>query len=86
MEVLVSVCGETPTVGEIFHCGDAYATVVSVDDQGGPVDVPFELKPTDAHDVKRCAHAAQRCGCRSLPSGWAGVPDLHAFAGMCFAA
>lgn len=28
-EVLVSLWGETPDEGVMFHCGDAYATVVS---------------------------------------------------------
>lgn len=60
MEVMVSVCGETPTVGEVFHCGDAYVTVVSVDEKGGPVDVPCELAAVEPHDVKRCAQAAER--------------------------
>lgn len=60
MEVMVSVCGENPAVGEIFHCGDAYVTVVSVNEHGGPVDVPFELEPLDPCDVKRCAQAAER--------------------------
>lgn len=60
MEVMVSVCGENPAVGNTFHCGDAYATVVSVDELGGPVDVPFELEPTEANDIRRCAQAAQR--------------------------
>ena len=29
VEVMISVWGETPDVGVTFHCGDAYATVVS---------------------------------------------------------
>lgn len=29
VEVLISLWGETPDVGVMFHCGDAYATVVS---------------------------------------------------------
>lgn len=29
VEVMVSVWGETPDIGVMFHCGDAYATVVS---------------------------------------------------------
>lgn len=66
MEVMVSVCGENPTVGDMIHCGDAYVTAVSVDEHGGPVDVPFELHPLEPCDVKRCAQAAERCGCQPL--------------------
>ncbi len=29
VEVMISLWGETPDVGVMFHCGDAYATVVS---------------------------------------------------------
>ena len=60
MEVMVSVCGEDPAVGRIFSCGDAYITVVSVDEGGGPVDVPFQLEPVDPQDVRRCACAPER--------------------------
>ncbi|CAL5223884.1 g6477 [Coccomyxa viridis] len=60
MEVMISVCGETPTIGEVFHCGDAYATVVSVDTSGNPVELPFELAPDSPADKLRCAGAADR--------------------------
>ena len=60
MEVMISVCGETPTIGEVFHCGDAYATVVSVDPKGNPVELPFELAPDSAADKLRCAGAPDR--------------------------
>ena len=62
MEVMISVCGETPTIGEVFHCGDAYATVVSVDTSGNPVELPFELAPDSPADKLRCADAADRSG------------------------
>lgn len=62
MEVMISVCGETPTIGEVFHCGDAYATVVSVDTSGNPVELPFELAPESPADKLRCAGAADRSG------------------------
>ena len=29
VEVMLSLWGETPDIGTMFHCGDAYATVVS---------------------------------------------------------
>lgn len=29
VEVMISVWGEQPELGEMFHCGDAYATIVS---------------------------------------------------------
>ena len=63
MEVMISVCGETPTVGEVFHCGDAYATVVSVDTKGNPVELPFELHPDSPADKLRCAGAVYRSAC-----------------------
>ena len=63
MEVMISVCGETPTIGEVFHCGDAYATVVSVDTKGNPVELPFELRPDSPADKLRCAEAAYRSAC-----------------------
>ena len=45
VEVMISVHGETPSKGVVFHCGDAFATIVSVDLMGNPVSVPFELEP-----------------------------------------
>ncbi len=67
MEVMISVCGETPTQGEVFHCGDAYATIVSVDPRGNPVDLPIDLAPESAADLLRCRAAADRCGrCQPL--------------------
>ena len=60
MEVMISVCGETPTQGEVFHCGDAYATIVSVDTRGNPVDLPFDLAPESPADLLRCRAAADR--------------------------
>ena len=75
MEVMISVCGETPTIGEVFHCGDAYATVVSVDTKGNPVELPFELHPDSPADKLRCAEAAYRLACavrntKSLLKAW----------------
>ncbi|CAL8463592.1 g3126 [Coccomyxa elongata] len=60
MEVMISVCGETPTQGEVFHCGDAYATIVSVDPRGNPVELPFDLAPECPADLLRCRDAADR--------------------------
>lgn len=60
MEVMISVCGETPHIGEVFHCGDAYVTVVSVDPDGSPVEVPFELQPVTEAERRQCAGASQR--------------------------
>ena len=45
MEVMISVCGETPTIGEVFHCGDAYATVVSVDTKRQPGRTTLRARP-----------------------------------------
>lgn len=69
MEVMISVCGETPHIGEVFHCGDAYATVVSVDTKGNPVELPFELTPDSPADKLRCAGAADRREVAAISSG-----------------
>ena len=62
MEVMISVCGETPAEGaSVFHCGDAYATVVAVDPEGQPAEVPFELVPSSPDDIRRCMGVAARC-------------------------
>lgn len=60
MEVMISVYGETSHVGKVFHCGDAYATVVSVDSEGQPVEVPFELHAKTEEEVLRTAGAVAR--------------------------
>ena len=60
MEVMISVCGEDAMQGEVFHCGNAYATIVSVDPLGNPVEVPFVLVPTSSAEQHRCADAEER--------------------------
>ncbi len=60
MEVMISVYGETSHVGKVFHCGDAFATIVSVDSKGLPIEVPFELKPASEEEAARCAGAMDR--------------------------
>jgi acyl-CoA hydrolase len=63
MEVLVSVCAETPSVGAVTECGDAFITVVLVDAKGAPLPVPVDLAtPVDpAHpDARRARGAAAR--------------------------
>lgn len=63
MEVMVSVCAETPTVGHVFECGDAFVTVVLVDAAGRPLPVPYALAlPSDPADpdARRAAGAAGR--------------------------
>ncbi|DBA83851.1 hypothetical protein WJX77_012169 [Trebouxia sp. C0004] len=59
-EVMISVCGESPTVREVFYCGDAFATVVSVNRTGGTVDIPFTLEPETTAEKQRCAGAEVR--------------------------
>ncbi|KAL3138822.1 hypothetical protein ABBQ32_005657 [Trebouxia sp. C0010 RCD-2024] len=59
-EVMISVCGESPTVREVFYCGDAFATVVSVNRTGGTVDIPFMLEPETAAEKQRCAGSHSR--------------------------
>lgn len=60
VEVMISLWGETPDVGVMFHCGDAYATVVSVDRRKKPVDIPFELVPESQAECLRHRLAVQK--------------------------
>ena len=60
MEVMISVCGERLADSDVFHCGDAYATVVLTDLHGLPQDIPFTLEPRSDADIKRCAAAPAR--------------------------
>jgi acyl-CoA thioesterase 11 len=60
VEVQLSLWGETPDVGALLHCGDAYATVVSVDAQKRPVDIPFELAPESQAEQLRYRLAVQK--------------------------
>lgn len=57
---MISVCGESPTKREVFYCGDAFATVVSVNRTGGTVDIPFTLEPETGAEKQRCAGAEVR--------------------------
>ena len=75
MEVMISVYGETSHIGEVFHCGDAYATIVSVDAQGSPVEVPFVLCPQTPEERLRCAHADKRLGFRQRINTMLGAHD-----------
>lgn len=60
-EVMISVCGESTTERQVFYCGDAYATVVSVDSRkGGTVTIPFTLEPQTSLEKQRCAEAGLR--------------------------
>ncbi|PSC70724.1 Acyl-coenzyme A thioesterase 11 [Micractinium conductrix] len=60
VEVQISLWGETPDVGVMFHCGDAYATVVSVNRHKKPVDIPFELVPESEAECLRLRLAVQK--------------------------
>lgn len=64
MEVMISVWGEVPEEGVPFHCGDAYATIVSVNVQGGPVDIPMEIVPRTEQEKMRYAGAVARRAAR----------------------
>lgn len=66
MEVMISVYGETSHVGKVFHCGDAYATVVSIDSQGQPVEIPFSMCPQTMEEHLRCAGAVARYDSSSI--------------------
>ncbi|EFJ48871.1 hypothetical protein VOLCADRAFT_104598 [Volvox carteri f. nagariensis] len=47
--------------GGIFHCADAFVTVVAVDERhGSPVTVPFELDPQEPPDLLRYQGAVAR--------------------------
>jgi acyl-CoA hydrolase len=45
LEVAITVFGETPAEGAVFHCADACVTVVVVGGDGGPSVIPFALDP-----------------------------------------
>uniref|UniRef100_A0A1D1ZMD4 HotDog ACOT-type domain-containing protein n=1 Tax=Auxenochlorella protothecoides TaxID=3075 RepID=A0A1D1ZMD4_AUXPR len=60
VEVMISVWAETPEAGGLFECGDAYATVVSMNESGVPQDIPFELAPDTPEDHTRHAGAIRR--------------------------
>lgn len=55
-EVLISLWGETPDVGVMFHCGDAYATVVSGEGAGGSARTQRKQRAW----VWQCLHARWR--------------------------
>ncbi len=61
LEVMISVHGESPHQGAMFRCGDAFATIVSVDAAGDPVDVPFELEPSNEAE-RACMQVCVRGG------------------------
>ncbi|WIA38284.1 hypothetical protein OEZ86_001624 [Tetradesmus obliquus] len=60
LEVMISVFGETPADGNVFHCADAFATLVVTDLQGAPTHIPFELEPSSAAERLRYEGAQQR--------------------------
>lgn len=66
IEVFVSIWGEVPEeddesyTGEPFHCGNAWCTVVSVDDTGSPKNIPFELVPETEKEAMRMEGARDR--------------------------
>jgi len=60
LEVAVSVFAESPREGRVFHCADAFVTVVVVDGRGRPVPIPFELAPGTAAERMRGEGAAAR--------------------------
>jgi hypothetical protein len=60
VEVIVSVWGEIPEEGKPFHCGDAYATIVSVNPHGQPMNIPFEIVPQTREEELRYKGAVAR--------------------------
>lgn len=53
MEVLVSVHGEDPVVGEVFRVANGFATFVSVGEDYKPVDLSFSLVPATEEEKVR---------------------------------
>ncbi|GBF96246.1 acyl-coenzyme A thioesterase [Raphidocelis subcapitata] len=60
LEVAVTVFGETPSEGGVFHCADACVTVVVVDAAGGPSSIPFALDPQTPNQLLRYKAALKR--------------------------
>jgi acyl-CoA hydrolase len=60
VEVMISVWGEVPEEGKPFHCGDAYTTIVSVNGQGHPMNIPFEIVPQTKEEELRHKNALAR--------------------------
>lgn len=60
LEVAVTVFGEAPSEGVVFHCADACVTVVVVDDSGGPSTIPFALDPQTPNQQLRYRSALKR--------------------------
>ena len=56
---------EDPAVGTIFHCNDAYLTMVAVDDEGASVHLPFTVRPVTAEEHLRAevGHGGGRRAC-----------------------
>lgn len=63
LEVMVSIWGETtPVAGApMFHCGDAFATIVSLDGEGRPVkELPVEVRAETEEERRRSRKAEER--------------------------
>lgn len=63
---------------EVFYCGDAFATVVSVNRTGGTVDIPFTLEPETAAEKQRCAGSHSRRHERLEVLAWMMIVDCLA--------
>ena len=59
MEVGVRVESENVRSGEITHTSAAYLTMVALDDEGGPTEVP-PVKPETADELRRAREAQLR--------------------------
>jgi acyl-CoA hydrolase len=67
MEVGVRVCAEDPLTGEVRHTNSAYVTIVALDDDGHPSEVPpmvcetpEELRREREAQVRRANRLAER--------------------------
>lgn len=73
LEVMISVFGESPAEGVVFHCADAFATLVMVGPEGRPRTCPFQLRPSSELEVLRWGWGWGR--------KWCGVVGRRAFDG-----
>jgi len=63
LEVMVSIWGETTPVpgAPMFHCGDAFATIVSLNGEGRPVkELPVEVRAETEEERGRSRKAEER--------------------------
>eukprot|EP01023_Acetabularia_acetabulum_P001987 TRINITY_DN10777_c0_g1_i5.p2 TRINITY_DN10777_c0_g1~~TRINITY_DN10777_c0_g1_i5.p2 ORF type:complete len:158 (-),score=23.33 TRINITY_DN10777_c0_g1_i5:933-1406(-) len=60
LEVLISVFGEDLYKGDLFHCANAFATLVAIGADGTPRRFPFDLSPSTEAEIQRYNGAIKR--------------------------